>query len=150
MKVSLWKTLAGGLPTTTALYELRFDFHVRASTMDYAALATVAFPVQNNLLTYGLSWYGDHFDTSSPPGPGDPDRLTEGPGLWHTGTLRLERGDAGTYTLDVALDGVRIDEKTNLSLGTATTAQVRIGAYFTSVTPSSIDVVFDNVVATRK
>lgn len=152
LKVALWKTLPGTGPTTTAEYDLDFDFRIAGnSVMDYAALASFSFPVPGDLYNVGLGWYGDYFDTTSPPNPGDVNRLTEGPGAWRHGRVVLTREPSvTTYALETSIEGAVIDKKAGLSFATATSAQVRVGAYFTSKTSGSIDVVFDNVVAVRK
>lgn len=151
LKVSLWKTLPGPTNMRMDELELRFAFRIASSTMDYAALATFAFPQTNNLLTFGLGWYGDHLDTSSPPGPKDPTTFAGGVGAWHAGRVTMTRdATSGTYTLQTAVDGAVVDTKPGLSIGAPTSVQIRLGAYFTSVAPATLDVTFDDVVATRK
>jgi hypothetical protein len=151
LKVSLWKTLPG--PTSAAMseLELRFAFRIASSTMDYAALATFAFPQQNGLSTFGLGWYGDYLDTSSPPQPGDVSRFLGGVGTWHAGRVTMTREANGTtYALVTAIDGTIVDRKAGLSIGAPTSVQVRLGAYYTSIQPGALDLAFDDVVATRK
>ncbi len=148
LKVAIWKNVPGTSPSTSKRYDLRFDFRIAESTMEYAALATFAFPQQAGLATFGLGWYGDYLDTTSPPQPGDTNRLNASPGPWHTGRVLLAK-DANTqlWALEVAVDAKVIDQKSGLSVGSAATAQIRLGAYFTSVKAGFLDVVFDNVVA---
>jgi hypothetical protein len=152
MKVSLWRTFEGAAPALTNRYELRFDFKIAASTMDYAAIATMAFPQQaGGLLTAGLAWYGDYLDTSSPPNPGDANRFNAAPGSWHAGKVVLTKEPAAaTFALEVAVDDVVVDRKAGFAVGNAASAQIRVGGYFTSLPAADLDIVFDNVVAERK
>lgn len=152
MKVSLWRTFAGAGPASTNRYELRFDYRIAASTLDYAALATIAFPQGGGgLLTAGLAWYGDYYDTSSPPSPGDTTRFNAAPGSWHTGKVVLTKeAPASTFALELTVDDTVVDRKAGVSAGNATAAQIRVGGYFTSLAAGNLDIVFDNVVAERK
>ncbi len=152
MKVSLWRTFAGAGPAETNRYELRFDYRIAASSLEYAALATIAFPqAGGGLLTVGLAWYGNYYDTSSPPSPGDATRFNAAPGTWHAGKVLLTKEPAAsTFALELSVDGTVVDRKAGVSAGNATAAQIRIGSYFTSLPAGNLDIVFDNVVAERK
>ena len=151
LKVALWKTLPGAVSSAMSHLELRFDFRIASSTMDYAALGAFAFPQQGGgLPVFGLGWFGDYLDTTSPPGAGDANRYSGGVGAWHAAKLTLDRAANGTYDLELFVDGTVVDRKSGLSIGTPTAVQVRFGAYFTSTSPGAVDVAFDDVVATRK
>jgi hypothetical protein len=86
-------------------------------------------------------------DQSSPPSSSSSPTSPQQPGVWRTATLTLVGVPGGTeYRCSLRIDGVLVDDATQLAVNSPTRSDVRLGVFFTSPNAGEAQVVFDNLV----
>lgn len=63
--------------------------------------------------------------------------------------MTYDRQDAGTYAVEIFVDGVSVDKRSPFDFGDAQTAELRIGILFTTADMGTMDLYVDNVVVRR-
>ncbi len=154
-RAALWKRISAADAKTYAHYDIAFDLRIAQKSVDYAALGILAITQQGDLPYYGVAAYTDppveRFDVidDTPRIVGDGTGVEDGTGAWHHVYMTYDRQDAGTYAVEIFVDGVSVDKRSPFDFGDAQTAELRIGILFTTADMGTMDLYVDNIVVRR-
>lgn len=155
-RATLWKRIAGADAKTFARYEIEFDFRVSSNDVDYSAIGILALTQSGGGLPYyGLAAYADNGNQTfeviddSPRITGDGEGVEDATGAWHHAKMTYVKNGAGTYDVEIRVDGTVVDQRGGFDFGTPQTAELRIGILFTTSDDGTMDLYVDDIVIRR-
>lgn len=139
-------------PGTYSEIEVQLDFRIVSCTLEYVLFA--GFQLWNVDGSRARACFmAAYVDASmlDAVGPSQgPTFATNVVGPWHHGAVRLQHLGGTSFRRVVTIDGATVEDDPTLDFGDSVNADVRIGAFYTSVDDGAVELLFDDVVVRRK